>query len=205
MKQRKGDSIDRIIRAAFDEFAEKGFGAANLSRIASAAGVTKQLLNYYFSSKDELYRCAFEIATNALDKIYDEDNYLDLEPRDAVAVMINNIVQVHYHMPAIAQFTLDEGTSKAAHIDRQSAFVQKTRRFIRQIVTPVLARGAECGVFRSDVDPALFYVTACQVGAGCFLIGNSMKETVDLDFDSPDGVAKWEEHALSVILGWLRP
>lgn len=49
-----------ILRAAGHIFAEKGLDGARTEAIASAAGVNKALLYYYFKSKDELYRAILE-------------------------------------------------------------------------------------------------------------------------------------------------
>ncbi len=38
-----------------DEFAAKGFAGARVQEIAARAGVNKQLINYYFDSKEGLY------------------------------------------------------------------------------------------------------------------------------------------------------
>lgn len=45
-----------LLAAALDEFAAKGFAGARVQDIADRAGVNKQLINYYFDSKEGLYR-----------------------------------------------------------------------------------------------------------------------------------------------------
>src|SRR5271165_3013656 len=51
---------DRILSAALDLFSERSFDAATTREIAARAGVTQPLLNYHFSSKDELWRTAVD-------------------------------------------------------------------------------------------------------------------------------------------------
>lgn len=46
----------RLLEAALAEFASKGFAGARVQDIAQRAGVNKQLINYYFGSKEGLYR-----------------------------------------------------------------------------------------------------------------------------------------------------
>jgi TetR/AcrR family transcriptional regulator len=46
----------KIIEAAVEEFAAKGFAGARVSAIAARAGVNQQLIAYYFDSKEGLYR-----------------------------------------------------------------------------------------------------------------------------------------------------
>ena len=46
----------RLLEAAFDEFAERGYAGARVSSIAERAGVNKQLISYYFGGKEGLHR-----------------------------------------------------------------------------------------------------------------------------------------------------
>ncbi|HUC21102.1 MAG TPA: helix-turn-helix domain-containing protein, partial [Streptosporangiaceae bacterium] len=51
---------DRILAAALDLFSELSFEGATTREIAARAGVTQPLLNYHFSTKDELWRAAVD-------------------------------------------------------------------------------------------------------------------------------------------------
>lgn len=48
-------SRQALLDAALDEFAEHGYAGARVADIAQRAGVNKQLINYYFGSKEGLY------------------------------------------------------------------------------------------------------------------------------------------------------
>ena len=55
-RQRDADrSRAALLAAALDEFAERGFAGARVADIARRAGLNKQLINYYFGSKEGLY------------------------------------------------------------------------------------------------------------------------------------------------------
>lgn len=45
-----------LLAAALDEFSAKGFAGSRVVNIAARAGLNKQLINYYFESKEGLYR-----------------------------------------------------------------------------------------------------------------------------------------------------
>ena len=51
-----GDTRDRILAAAREVFAEHSYEGAATRDIAERAGVAQPLLNYHFTSKDELWR-----------------------------------------------------------------------------------------------------------------------------------------------------
>jgi TetR/AcrR family transcriptional regulator len=54
------ESRERILDAALQEFSAKGLAGARTEQIASAAGVNKALLYYYWDSKEKLYEAALE-------------------------------------------------------------------------------------------------------------------------------------------------
>lgn len=57
---------DEIIRAAADEFGEKGYDSASINRIIAKAGVSKGSLYYYFEDKGDLFSTVMERATTAM-------------------------------------------------------------------------------------------------------------------------------------------
>ena len=59
---------ERILAAALDLFSEQSFEGATTREIAARAGVTQPLLNYHFSSKDELWRAAVDGLFDELDR-----------------------------------------------------------------------------------------------------------------------------------------
>ena len=59
-------SRERILAAALEVFAAKGFEAASISEITAAAGVSRGLVSYYFATKEEL---AAELLDRWLDGI----------------------------------------------------------------------------------------------------------------------------------------
>ncbi len=65
---RATETRSRILEAALQEFSAFGLVGARTERIATAAGVNKALLYYYFESKDNLYLAAVELIS---DKIRD--------------------------------------------------------------------------------------------------------------------------------------
>jgi AcrR family transcriptional regulator len=54
------DNRTRLLQAATDAFAEHGFEGASLRAIADGAGVSFQLIAYYFGSKEELWLATVE-------------------------------------------------------------------------------------------------------------------------------------------------
>ncbi len=62
--RRPGDEAmpEKIMDAAASEFAERGYQAATMRRIAAAAGVDPKLVHYYFGTKEQLFTAMIEAA-----------------------------------------------------------------------------------------------------------------------------------------------
>src|SRR5258708_8593787 len=50
----------RMVAAAMDEFAARGFKGASMDAIAARTHTTRALINYYFGSKEKLYIAVLE-------------------------------------------------------------------------------------------------------------------------------------------------
>src|SRR5689334_20452666 len=62
----------RILAAAEEVFAERGYLGATTREIAERAGIGKRMLFYYFSSKDVVYRAVLERIIVGLLAIYEQ-------------------------------------------------------------------------------------------------------------------------------------
>ncbi|MEN8153310.1 MAG: TetR family transcriptional regulator [Acidobacteriota bacterium] len=62
---------EKIIKAAVNEFSEKGFHGGRVENIARSAGVNKALIFYYYSSKEILYGI---VLRTILKELFDELN-----------------------------------------------------------------------------------------------------------------------------------
>jgi TetR/AcrR family fatty acid metabolism transcriptional regulator len=55
-----------IIRATFEAIADRGFGAVTLQNIADYVGVSKGVISYYFSNKDDVFLHLLEWLTDRI-------------------------------------------------------------------------------------------------------------------------------------------
>src|SRR4051795_11390090 len=66
----------RIVAAALEEFAARGFKGASMDAIAARTHTTRGLINYYFGSKEKLYIAVLE---QVYGEIRDAEVKLDLD------------------------------------------------------------------------------------------------------------------------------
>lgn len=79
MPRRGQRTKERILEEACKVFAEKGYRDATHVEICSRAGANAAAVNYYFSSKEALYRAAFEYLTQMADTLHPLDGGLPAE------------------------------------------------------------------------------------------------------------------------------
>ena len=63
---------DRITKAAFGEFFDKGYRGASLRKIAEAAGVTVGAIQIRYRSKDELFVCLLKPFLDDIDTVFED-------------------------------------------------------------------------------------------------------------------------------------
>lgn len=68
----RGNGRARILAAAREAFASRGYDGSSTAAIARAAGVTQPLVHYHFATKDELWRAIVLEAFGELDAFGDE-------------------------------------------------------------------------------------------------------------------------------------
>src|SRR5438874_315426 len=74
----------RMVAAAIDEFAARGFKGASMDAIASRTHTTRALINYYFGSKEKLYIAVLE---QVYAEIREAEAALDLDHLEPVAAI----------------------------------------------------------------------------------------------------------------------
>ncbi|BDH08553.1 MULTISPECIES: TetR/AcrR family transcriptional regulator [Streptomyces] len=57
-----GDTRDRILTAAREEFSERGYEKTSVRGIAKAAGVDSALVHHYFGTKEQVFEAAVSVA-----------------------------------------------------------------------------------------------------------------------------------------------
>ncbi|HEU0265561.1 MAG TPA: TetR/AcrR family transcriptional regulator [Geobacterales bacterium] len=147
-------SIERILTAGAELFAEQGFAGARMDEIARRAGVNKALIYYHIGDKAALYG---EILLGALQRnrsllqgaVDDEET-----PEGRLRALIATMVQIADETPHLAPLMLREIAGGGANL---SEAVLGGIADIFAIIQRVLADGLSQGRFRS-VDPILTHL-----------------------------------------------
>lgn len=146
-----------ILQAALEEFSTYGHSGARVERIASNAGVSKPLIYDYFGDKDAIYAAALKEAYVQIREGESQLNLDSLSPEDAIRRLVIFTMDHFREKPWFIRMLNTENLLGGATIrDMQDA--KGVQSVLVERLQGVLRRGAECGVFRKDVDAVELYV-----------------------------------------------
>jgi TetR/AcrR family fatty acid metabolism transcriptional regulator len=154
------EKYDRILDAAVEVIAEKGYFNAPVSAIAARAGVADGTVYLYFKSKDEVLRAAIDRNFDRLHAQVVERFREVTDPREQLAYIAQVHLESHQVNRAMAVVMQTELRQSARFIAEFSH--HHLVRYI-QMVREVVRRGQQEGVFRRDVSDGV--VAHCMFGA----------------------------------------
>ncbi len=102
---------ERIVEAAVDAFAERGFRGASTRDIASRAGANQGLITYHFRTKDELWRAAADrifgmLRTSLIARLASSETE---DPRERAREQIREYVRYAAAHPELFRMMIEEG------------------------------------------------------------------------------------------------
>jgi len=187
-RKARGEAKDRIIAAALEAFAEKGFEAASTRDIAQRAGTDQGLLTYHFPNKERLWRAAADRLFAGLAERLDARlaPLAQAEPRERIRGAIREYVYWVAEHPEFFRFLVDEGNLSNARTRWLVDTHLKPRfEFLKQAG---LARAA--GIDEATIPHAFF---ALSGAAGLiFAVASNCRRLTGLDPRSRDAI---EAHA----------
>jgi TetR/AcrR family transcriptional regulator len=174
-------SRNAILQAALVEFAQEGLAGARMDAIATAAGVNKALLYYYFQDKEALYGAVLdEFFVRLLGRV--------TQALDAAAPAGERLLTyVRAHFDCIAESPhyarLFQGELLSAGTGRSSNLTRVIEQYIRPIsvrVIAVLHEGMDSGEFRR-VDAMQFAPSMAGMIVHYFVVAPVARKLFSID------------------------
>jgi AcrR family transcriptional regulator len=153
----------RIVDAAIEEFAARGFKGAAMDAIAARTQTTRALINYYFGSKEKLYIAVLE---QVYGEIRDAEAELDLDhlpPVDAVRRVVEFTYKYYLEHEGFVHLVVAENQAKGRHLRKSKAMRTLNRPIIDRLAR-VIERGQAAGVFRAGIDPVEIHKAIAALG-----------------------------------------
>jgi TetR/AcrR family transcriptional regulator len=169
---------ERILEAALEEFAAKGYAGARVDQIAASAGVNKQLVSYYFGGKQGLYRALGERWRAGEAAIAGPDLPLDATVRRYLAATVEQ---------RQAARLLVWGGLEDSGEDPDAP--ERTAR-LQQVVAD-LRRRQQAGELAEDLDPASVALALFAAAAAPVVLPQIARSILGTDPDSEEFLARY--------------
>lgn len=185
-EQIASDSVQSILNAAEELFALKGYRAASLNEVAKLAGMSKANIFHHFGSKQELYLAVLREVCVRSSRVLQStqssagedmtEMFRQLQ-RNYLDSMFENYRATHL-MLRVANEDFAEAKIMAANV-----FAEHFYQFI-----DLIKQGQQGGVFRQDLDPALFALISLALNSFYFQTHDSLPLLLQqAPFLSPQG------------------
>jgi AcrR family transcriptional regulator len=192
----------RILKAALDEFAARGFKGASMDAIAARTQTTRALINYYFDGKERLYIAVLE---QVYAEIREAEGKLELDHLDPAEAM-RRIVEFTYNYyvthEGFVHLVVAENQARGRHL-KKSQLMRTLNRPIIDRLSRVIARGQADGSFRRDVDPVEIHKSIAALGMFNVTNKYSFGAIFQRDMGAKGDVGRRRDMVAELILSYL--
>ncbi|MEH3106926.1 MAG: TetR/AcrR family transcriptional regulator [Sphingomonas fennica] len=194
----------RILEAAIDEFAERGFSGARIDSIAQRSSANMRMIYHYYGNKEDLY-------VYVLDHVYEDIrrreaslNLSDLGPFEAMMKLFDFTFSHFEANPHVIALWTGENLQKGLYLSTAPRAAKLSSPLV-DAIRETLKRGEAAAVFRAGIDPLQLYVS--MVALSYFHLSNAytLSAVFQTDLQSEAWRAERRAHAGAMIAAYLRP
>lgn len=193
IQQSMNEKQIEILEAAEVLFSTKGFDGTSVRDIAKAANVNVAMISYYFGSKDKLLETLFEDRISGFkmktDAIYNEN----ISSFERLEILIDTYIKAMNTNAGLYQILAVEGTIKKRLLI-SPAFTD-LKKFNLEVISNVINKGIEEGVFNKNSNPILIHATMMGTFMN-FQMNRPFLQEV-LDFHSEEAYLSYIENELT--------
>ena len=197
-QKQKEEKKNRIIRAATQVFAQKGFAGTVMSDIAVQAGLGKGTLYEYFDSKEDLFFAVFQWFTDQMGTAATvRTTALGQPPSQRMLALSDSILRTGLSIKDLFSSVhgiLGRGATSSPQRQKFRDSFRNVYMDLRRVVSSLIKEGIQMGEFRPDVDPEA--IAAVLVGSWDGLL---LQVWFEDSFDPLEVAEKF----MSVLLGGL--
>ena len=201
--RRSEQSQQQILAAAEAEFADKGLAGARVDEIAEESGVNKQMIYYYYGSKEDLYLAVLERAYAAMRKSESELNLGDLNPIEAIRKLVEFKFEYYAENPVMIRLLAGENMQNAKFL-KKSPRLREMHISLIDVLQSVLSAGEKKKLVRSSVDPVQLYFSIASLSYFYFANAPTLSTVFGRNLAKPEEQKARVAHAVDLILTYIR-
>lgn len=192
----------RILAAAIEEFASRGYKGASMDAIAARTNTTRALINYYFGSKERVYLAVLE---RVYGEIRDAERGLELDhlsPTDAIRRIVDFTYDYYVAHEEFVRLVVAENQARGRHMKRFPS-LRTLNRPVVDLLGRFIARGQADGDFRRDVDAVDVHMAIAALGMFNVTNQYTFGTLFQRDMGGKGNVARRRQLVSDLVLTWL--
>jgi AcrR family transcriptional regulator len=162
-RRKQSGALERIMNAALEEFQRSGPNGVKIEIVARKANVSKQLIYYYYGSRDVLYEAVLEEYSYIKIQQLLNIDFFKMTPSRAIEELVLEIMD-HFEGIPLGILTMEPKPGDAMYARRSSR-----RRKVRDIFDVIVDRGIINGDFSEDVDKKACFEFVGMMISGFFV------------------------------------
>ncbi len=191
----------RILVAAEDQFALKGFYGARIDDIAKQAKINKRMIYAYFGNKEALYKKVLYHVYQKLDQAEKEILDQHLEGRELISAIIHLYFDFLQKNPNFVSILMWENLNKAA--DLKQLPKEDLKRELFDVIREEIKKGQVSGIFRPLLDAEQVTISLILVCFANFSNSYTMSCLFGRDLTSQAAIEEREKQTMDMVLSWL--
>ena len=144
------DRRQKVLEAAIDEFASKGYNATNINEVAKKSNISIGSMYSYFASKEDLFLSIVNDAYILLEKVQQDTTESSSDIFDYIKRMLIAARVFATKYPQLNQIYLDITTQALAQMSCKLS--DKLETITSQRFSTVIRQAKEAGKIRKDID-----------------------------------------------------
>ena len=195
---------EKILTHATAEFARRGFDGARVDRISAKCKLSKNMLYYYFQSKEGLFVAVLE---RMYEKLRGEQKDLAVRasgPVSALKQLVDHTFHALLRNHGAISLLNEENRHKGRHI-RQSRRMRDLYNPLVDTIRFVLERGGQEGVFRKDIDPVYVYLSLSSMCYHYLSNQYTLEVALGVDLTSETARSRWLAHITETMVLFCTP
>jgi AcrR family transcriptional regulator len=204
MRSQRSERTQQLILAAAEvEFADKGLAGARVDVIAEKSGVNKQMIYYYYGSKEDLYLEVLERAYAAMRRSERELNLADLDPIEAIGRLVEFKFDYYARNPTIIRLLAGENMQNARYL-KKSSRLREMQVSLIDVLQSVLGVGEKRKLIRPGVDAVQLYMSIAALSYFYFANSATLSTAFGRDLAKPEELKNRCAHAVALVLDHIR-
>lgn len=192
---------ERLLDAALNLFADRGYDGVAVDEIVDAAGVNKRMVYHYFGSKEGIYAAVLEQAYEGV-RASEEKFFAQRRSRATPRRAMRDLVALYFEFlrshPEFVRLLLWENLQRGTHLGQTGPAVTKSPMLAH--LQELLDAGTADGSFRCGLDARQLLVSLIGLCLVYFSNRHTLARTVGLDVSAPEVMQSAIEATAALLL-----